>query len=207
MKIARFFAHWGLTENPFRAEEARRDTVFQRLDVRTCCHPDFDKILGEPDHPATSIVFGEKGSGKTAIRLQLATQIQAHNSANAQNRFEKLGFTEGVVGQVEMVKVRLGDVAHVLAHRSPVDVVGGYHHVCGQLMLDARIDVDRVRRREIARDQTRSLFEHFDVAQPQVGIIRIAKLLFQQRLHIGQNLQQVRAPEVRRTVRKVEGGE
>ena len=68
------------------------------------------------------------------------------------------------------------DVAHVLAHRPQVDVIRGDHHVCGQLTLDARIDVDRVRRSEISRDQTRSLLEDFDVAHSEVGVVRIAKL-------------------------------
>src|SRR5215510_9758720 len=35
-------------------------------------HSDFDKILGDLARPSTAIVFGEKGSGKTAIRLQIA---------------------------------------------------------------------------------------------------------------------------------------
>jgi hypothetical protein len=43
-------------------------------------HSDFEKILGDMSRPATSIVFGEKGSGKTAIRLQIADRLYAHNS-------------------------------------------------------------------------------------------------------------------------------
>ncbi len=42
-------------------------------------HSDFEKLLGNPYHPSTSIVFGEKGSGKTAIRLQMTDRIRAHN--------------------------------------------------------------------------------------------------------------------------------
>src|SRR3954463_628277 len=38
-------------------------------------HSDFDKIIGELGRPSTAIVFGEKGSGKTAIRLQIAERI------------------------------------------------------------------------------------------------------------------------------------
>jgi hypothetical protein len=33
-------------------------------------HSDFEKILGELTRPSTSVVFGEKGSGKTAIRCR-----------------------------------------------------------------------------------------------------------------------------------------
>jgi len=45
-------------------------------------HPDFEKILGDVGQPSSSIVFGEKGSGKTAIRLQLADKIDRHNTGN-----------------------------------------------------------------------------------------------------------------------------
>jgi hypothetical protein len=81
MKVARFFEHWGIEENPFRAEEARHDAVFRRLGVEGAAHPDFDKIVGELDRPSTSIVFGEKGSGKTAIRLQIAQRVREHNAS------------------------------------------------------------------------------------------------------------------------------
>src|SRR5262249_44145147 len=42
-------------------------------------HPAWDKIYGDPDHPSTSVVFGEKGSGKTALRLQISRQLEQHN--------------------------------------------------------------------------------------------------------------------------------
>jgi hypothetical protein len=43
-------------------------------------HSDFEKILGDLRRPSTAIVFGEKGSGKTAIRLQIAERISSHNA-------------------------------------------------------------------------------------------------------------------------------
>lgn len=45
-------------------------------------HPDFEKIVGQFDRPSTSIVFGEKGSGKTAIRIQIADRAAIFNAAN-----------------------------------------------------------------------------------------------------------------------------
>lgn len=42
-------------------------------------HSDFEKILGDLARPATAIVFGEKGSGKTAIRLQITKAIDLFN--------------------------------------------------------------------------------------------------------------------------------
>jgi hypothetical protein len=53
---------------------------------RATTHADFEKIAGDFDRPSTSIVFGEKGSGKTAIRLQLAERIAAHNLAHPDRR-------------------------------------------------------------------------------------------------------------------------
>ncbi len=85
MNYTRFFEHWNIAENPFRAEEARHDSVFAKVEGVTL-HPDFEKILGDLGRPSTSIVFGEKGSGKTAIRLQLEKAIAAHNANRSDER-------------------------------------------------------------------------------------------------------------------------
>lgn len=100
MTIDGFLEHWSLVEHPFRAEEARQDGLLARMvetSVRQAIenplrtsrmprHPDFDKIAGSLNRPSTSVVFGEKGSGKTAIRLQLATSVAGHNAANPGKR-------------------------------------------------------------------------------------------------------------------------
>ena len=82
MKIDTFLAHYGITENPFGAEEARHDPVFDRLIESELSHPEFAKVLGRVDRPGTSVVFGEKGSGKTAIRMMIANQVAKHNAEN-----------------------------------------------------------------------------------------------------------------------------
>lgn len=111
MNLTAFFDHWRIVENPFKGEEARQDPVFWRLEgieagpeaapggaapapssagLTTTTHPDFEKIAGggtavtgaEFERPSTSIVFGEKGSGKTAIRIQLADRLAAYNRAH-----------------------------------------------------------------------------------------------------------------------------
>src|SRR5690606_17923514 len=85
MNVGQFLEHWGIRENPFRAEEARRDEVFARLPPGAVAeHSDFEKVLGDLARPATSIVFGEKGSGKTAMRLQITRRIGDFNEANPQ---------------------------------------------------------------------------------------------------------------------------
>ncbi|OAB60704.1 hypothetical protein AY599_25105 [Leptolyngbya valderiana BDU 20041] len=49
-------------------------------------HSDFEKIVGDLSSPSTSIVFGEKGSGKTALRLQIEGRVHGHNRAHAGRR-------------------------------------------------------------------------------------------------------------------------
>jgi len=106
MNLSQFFEHWSIVENPFRGEEARHDSIFARMGINPnlarsdiaeesspgdqalakpttpSVHSDFEKIMGELDRPSTSIVFGEKGAGKTAIRLQIAGRIDRHNRAH-----------------------------------------------------------------------------------------------------------------------------
>ncbi len=99
MNLSTFFEHWRIVENPFRGEEARQDPVFARLEAKGVAsghasahgtgfttHSDFEKILGDFSRPSTAIVFGEKGSGKTAMRLQIADRVAAYNRANPQAR-------------------------------------------------------------------------------------------------------------------------
>lgn len=80
MNADTFFQHHGIDANPFAAEEARLDPIFDRLPGGATDHPDFAKIMGQIDQPATAVVFGEKGSGKTAIRLMLGKKINEHNA-------------------------------------------------------------------------------------------------------------------------------
>jgi hypothetical protein len=87
MNLSQFLEHWSIAENPFCGEEARHDAVFARMaDAEAAFHSDFEKIVGDLSRPASSIVFGEKGSGKTAIRLQIARRVAQHNEANPGGR-------------------------------------------------------------------------------------------------------------------------
>ncbi len=79
MDVDSFLAHYGLMQNPFDAEEARHDSVFAQSMDSSPGHPQFGKIFGQLDPPSTSVVFGEKGSGKTAIRLMIAHRIKSEN--------------------------------------------------------------------------------------------------------------------------------
>ena len=80
MKIQPFLEHHGIVTNPFADEDAQTDLVFKGGCIRTTYHPTWDKVYGDPSEPATSVVFGEKGSGKTAIRLQIAQHLADYNA-------------------------------------------------------------------------------------------------------------------------------
>jgi hypothetical protein len=92
MTPASFLARHDVSDNPFRAEEARQDSVLARIvgtpdippvDPRLTLraqHGDFEKIVGDLRRPSSCVVFGEKGSGKTTIRLQLARAVAQHNA-------------------------------------------------------------------------------------------------------------------------------
>ncbi len=107
MNLTQFLDHWKIVENPFRGEEARQDPVFLRLEAASqsgaagnakaadlpaapapgvTAHSDFEKIAGDFAQPSTAMVFGEKGSGKTAIRLQLADRLAAYNAQHPTER-------------------------------------------------------------------------------------------------------------------------
>lgn len=82
MKIQQLLEHYGVRVNPFSQEDAQSDHIFQKHCAASIYHPAWDKVLGDFGNPSTAIVFGEKGAGKTAIRLQLMNAIAEHNRRN-----------------------------------------------------------------------------------------------------------------------------
>ncbi len=86
MKIPQFLDHHGIAANPFAEEDAQTDPVFKEHCIASTYHPAWDKIYGNPANPATSVIFGEKGAGKTALRLQLARKLDDYNRANPTER-------------------------------------------------------------------------------------------------------------------------
>ena len=86
MKVQQFLEHHGLSQNPFSQEDAQTDPLFQKLCADGTFHPAWDKIYGDPSNPSTAVVFGEKGSGKTALRLQIVDHISKYNLENPNNR-------------------------------------------------------------------------------------------------------------------------
>ena len=86
MKTPQFLEHHGIAENPFAEEDAQTDHVFKDHCISSTFHPTWDKVFGNPAEPATSVVFGEKGSGKTAMRLQIARHLESFNSDHPHRR-------------------------------------------------------------------------------------------------------------------------
>jgi hypothetical protein len=86
MKVTQFLDHHGIARNPFAEEDAQTDPVFKEFCIESTYHPTWDKVYGDPAEPATSIIFGEKGSGKTALRLQLARHLEHYNDRHPGRR-------------------------------------------------------------------------------------------------------------------------
>ncbi len=86
MKIQQFLDHHGVGANPFVEEDAQTDPVFKEHCIASTRHPTWDKVYGSPADPSTSVVFGEKGSGKTALRLQIAQEAARYNAAHPNER-------------------------------------------------------------------------------------------------------------------------
>ncbi len=94
MKLEQFLRHHGITGNPFSEEDAQTDTVFKRLCLATIHHPAWNKFFGSPADPSTALVFGEKGSGKTALRLQAAAELEAYNQAHPAERVLAISYDD-----------------------------------------------------------------------------------------------------------------
>lgn len=86
MNIQSFLQHHGIQRNPFAEEDAQTDPVFKEHCINSAYHPVWDKVYGDPREPATAIVFGPKGSGKTAMRLQIDRHLVRYNQENPNRR-------------------------------------------------------------------------------------------------------------------------
>lgn len=86
MKIQQFLEHHGISRNPFADEDAQTDPIFIEHCIASTYHPVWDKVYGNPANPATSVVFGEKGAGKTALRLQIVRHLVDYNATHVGQR-------------------------------------------------------------------------------------------------------------------------
>lgn len=86
MKIQQLLEHYGVRINPFSQEDAQSDHIFQQHCAASIYHPAWDKIVGDFSSPSTAVVFGEKGAGKTALRLQLVNSVTQYNKENPEEQ-------------------------------------------------------------------------------------------------------------------------
>lgn len=107
MNVQDFLQHHHLVRNPFAEEDAQTDAVFKQHCIDSTFHPAWDKVFGSPTDPSTSIVFGPKGSGKTAMRLQLDKHIRAHNRQQPDARVFVIHYDD-FNGSIGHMQARLG---------------------------------------------------------------------------------------------------
>ncbi len=86
MNISEFLDHHGIARNPFAEEDAQTDAVLKEHCIDAVRHPIWDKVYGDPKEPSTAIVLGEKGAGKTAMRLQITRSLEQFNEENPGER-------------------------------------------------------------------------------------------------------------------------
>ncbi len=86
MNIHTFLEYHGIVRNPFAEEDAQTDPVFKEHCISNAYHPIWDKVYGDPREPSTSIIFGPKGSGKTAMRLQIDRHLARYSEAHPEQR-------------------------------------------------------------------------------------------------------------------------
>lgn len=94
MKIQDFLKHHGIARNPFAEEDAQTDIVFKDHCISNTFHVGWDKVFGDPSDPATSIVFGEKGAGKTALKLQIQEHVARHNLDHPTNQLFVINYDD-----------------------------------------------------------------------------------------------------------------
>lgn len=94
MNIQSLLEHHGIVRNPFAEEDAQTDQVFKEHCIANAYHPVWDKVYGDPKEPSTAIVFGPKGSGKTAMRLQIRRHLQRFNQEHPNARIYTIPYDD-----------------------------------------------------------------------------------------------------------------
>lgn len=85
--------YWGMTQEPFMCEDADKDIILQSMN-KSAVHSGFDRIYGNPNEPAPGIIFGEKGSGKSALRLMMRRNIDEFNEQNPEKKVFLIEYTD-----------------------------------------------------------------------------------------------------------------
>ena len=86
MFLQHWRAHWGLDSDPFSCEDADKDHLLDVVDP-SAVHSSFDRVFGNPGSATPAVVFGEKGSGKSALRRIIQRRLAAHAEAGGERVF------------------------------------------------------------------------------------------------------------------------
>lgn len=98
--------HWGLSRDPFACEDADKDPILGQVDA-SAVHTGFDRVFGNPEVPSPGIVFGEKGSGKSGLRLMMKRRIAEHNKAHPEGKVFQIEYIDFDV-QMEQFRKAIG---------------------------------------------------------------------------------------------------
>ena len=71
--------HWSLDEDPFVQQDADKDPVLRRVPAEAV-HSSFDRLYGSVEAPGPGVVFGEKGSGKSSLRLAMKRRLDEESA-------------------------------------------------------------------------------------------------------------------------------
>jgi len=67
---------WGLKQAPFAHEDADRDPLLDRIDS-WAVHRSYERLVGSDGEPSSAVIFGERGSGKSALRRSVVRGLNA----------------------------------------------------------------------------------------------------------------------------------
>lgn len=114
MFIETWRKHWGLSQDPFACEDADKDLILTRMDT-SAVHSGFDRLFGDPESPAPGIIFGEKGSGKSGLRLTMRRRLETYNYDNPEKRVFYVEYNDfdGFIEQFRRTIKAHGDAASV----------------------------------------------------------------------------------------------
>jgi len=171
MNIDTFLKHYGVNENPFLAEEAKDDPVYLRMMAQGETHPDFDKVFGSTEHPSTAVVFGNKGSGKTAMKMKILDKLNEYNESNPDKkvwvvRYDELNpFIDRMLGALNrtdasvetLSQIRLEDHHDAMLSNVVTDIVGFYNGNTNLGMTQKGAKKARLRLRKMPIQQRRDL--------------------------------------------------
>ncbi len=166
MKIQDFLAHHGIAANPFANEDAQTDPVFKDHCIGCTYHPAWDKVYGDPAEPATSVVFGEKGAGKTAMRLQIVRHLAQYNVSHPSARayiVQYDDFNPFLDRFAERLGLRHRSAARVLAQWKLWDHMDAILSLAVTSLIDRILEVKRgngVEGNQVHASQLRQLDRH-----------------------------------------------